>query len=99
MADKLEIIWSDQSIQRVDQVLKYLHDNWSEKEIENFLDAIEGFEEIVSRFPHVYPESQLLKGYRRAVLAKQISVLYSVHKTSIKVHTLFDNRQDPNKLK
>ena len=47
MADKLEIVWSDQSIQRVDQVLKYLLDNWSEKEIENFLNAIDGFEEIV----------------------------------------------------
>jgi len=37
------------------------------------------------------------KGYRKAVILKQISILYSVKRNSILVHTIIDNRQDPKK--
>ena len=97
MADKYEVRWSDESIQRTDQIVNYLLENWSVKEVKNFLDALEGFEEIVSRFPDIYPHSTKKKGYRKAVILKQISVIYSVERKTIKVHTLFDNRQDPSK--
>jgi len=73
-------------------------ESWSEKEAANFLKSLEAFEEIVSHFPEIYPESQLKKGFRRAVVSKQISVIYSVERIAIKVHTLFDNRQNPDKL-
>lgn len=99
MAKKLDIIYSNQAVLRTDQIIKYLLENWSEKEVIYFLEAIEGFEEIVSRFPEIYPQSQILKGFRKAVLAKQISVLYSIHKSEIRVYTLFDNRQNPKTLK
>lgn len=99
MANKLDISYSNQAVLRTDQIIKYLLENWSEKEVKNFLDALEGFEEIVSRFPEIYPQSQTLKGFRRAVVVKQISVIYSVHKSEIKIYTLFDNRQNPKTLK
>ncbi len=99
MANKLDITYSNQAVLRTDQIIKYLLENWSEREVKNFLTALEGFEEIVSRFPEIYPQSQVLKGFRKAVVAKQISVIYSVHKNEIKVYTLFDNRQNPKTLK
>lgn len=55
MANKLDISYSNQAVLRTDQIIKYLLENWSEKEVKNFLDALEGFEEIVSRFPEIYP--------------------------------------------
>ncbi len=99
MANKLDIIYSNQAVLRTDQIINYLLENWSEKEVKNFLEALEGFEEIVSRFPEIYPQSQTLKGFRKAVVAKQISVIYSIHKGEIRVYTLFDNRQNPKTLK
>ena len=99
MANKLDITYSNQAVLRADQIIKYLLENWSEKEVKNFLTALEGFEEIVTRFPEIYPQSMTLKGFRRAVIAKQVSVIYSIHKGEIRVYTLFDNRQNPKSLK
>jgi hypothetical protein len=76
-----------------------LSKNWTEKEIINFLEDLKTFEELVSNFPDLYPESQIKKGYRRAVINKQTSVLYSYEEKVILVHTLFDNRENPSKLK
>lgn len=99
MANKLDIIYTNQAVLRTDQIINYLLENWSEREVKNFLDALMGFEEIVTRFPEIYPQSQSLKGFRKAVVVKQISVIYSFHKNEIIVYTLFDNRQNPKTLK
>ena len=99
MAEKLEVKWSSESVRRTDQIINFLLENWSEREVKHFLMALEGFEEIVSRFPKIYPPSIQKKGYHRAVRLKQISIFYSVERNIIKVHTLFDNRQDPSNLK
>lgn len=48
MANKLDIIYSNQAVLRNDQIINYLLENWSKKEVKNFLEALEGFEEIVS---------------------------------------------------
>ena len=98
MRRKPEIRWSEESVRRTDNILSYLFEHWTEKEATNFLKSLEAFEEIVCYFPEIYPESQLKKGFRRAVISKQISVIYSVRQHVIEVHTLFDNRQNPDTL-
>jgi plasmid stabilization system protein ParE len=99
MRNKLDVIWSDESIQRTDQIIKFLNEQWTNKEIINFLEDLKSFEEIVSNFPEIYPESKIKKGYRRAVINRQTSILYSIEKKLILIHTLFDNRQDPDILR
>ena len=99
MRNKIKVIWSGESSRRTDQIILFLSENWTEKEVLNFLIDLKTFEEIVSNFPEIYPESQTKKGYRRAVINKQTSVLYSIENGLILVHTLYDNRQDPEKLK
>lgn len=98
MRNRLEVIWSIESVNITDQIINYLNSEWSEREVKNFLEALKAFEEIVSFFPEIYPDSQIKKGYRRGVIVKQVSVLYSVENNRILVHTVFDNRQDPEKL-
>jgi hypothetical protein len=56
------------------------------------------FEKIVSISPQIYPSSELKQEYRRAVISKQISVLYSIEDSIVKVHTVFDNREDPSSI-
>jgi len=98
MRNRLEVIWSIESVNTTDQIINYLFSEWSEKEVKNFLEALRAFEEIVSLFLEVYPNSQIKKGYRRAVIVNQVSVLYSLENDRILIHTVFDNRQDPDKL-
>ena len=98
MRNRLEVFWSIESVNTTDQIIDYLNSEWSEREVNNFLEALKAFEEIVSLFPEIYPDSQIKKGYRRAVIVKQVSVLYSVENDRILEHTVFDNRQDPEKI-
>ena len=95
MKNKFEVVWSEESIEQSDQIIQYLYSKWSEKEVFKFLKVLKDFEDIVSIFPEIYPESEIKKGYRKAVIIKQISVIYSIENEAILIHTLFDNRQDP----
>ncbi len=95
MKTKIEVVWSEESIAQTDQIIQYLYSKWSEKEVFEFLEVLKDFEDIVAIFPEIYPESEIKKGFRKAVILKQISVIYSIENEAILVHTLFDNRQDP----
>ena len=66
MRNKLDVIWSAESIQRTDQIIKFLNDKWTNKETINFLEDLKSFEEIVSNFPEIYPESQIKKGISKS---------------------------------
>ena len=98
MKKKLEVIWSEESDIRTDEIIDYLLANFSQKEVSHFLNLLKDFEKIVERFPETYPESSNKKGIRRAVIAKQVSILYSIDETCIRVYTIFDNHQDPKNI-
>jgi plasmid stabilization system protein ParE len=98
MRKRLEVIWSEESARKTDDIIEYLTNKFSEKEVNHFLDLLKTFEKSVSLFPELYPESNLKRGYRRAVIAKQVSIIYSIDSSCVRVYTLFDNRQDPEKL-
>ena len=68
MRKRFEVVWSAESVRRTDEITAYLEKNWSKKEAHNFLIAIESFEEIVSYFPEIYPQSCSVRGLRRAVV-------------------------------
>ena len=101
MEKEFEIIWSKESKVQFDKILRYLKDNWTEKEIKKFVSQLKSFEQIVIKLPEIYSESINNPGIRRAVLSKQNSVIYKIdyEKSQIKVYTIFDNRQHPGKLK
>ncbi len=99
MRKRFKIHWSQESIRQTDHIIQYLDENWTIKEISRFLSALKGFEELVTYNPEVYPESLLKKGFRRAVILKQISVIYSFESEIIKIHIIYDNRRNPEKIK
>ena len=78
LRNKLDVIWSGESIQRTDQIIYFLKEKWTDREVLNFLEDLKSFEEIVWNFPEIYPESHIKKGFRRAVINRQISILYSI---------------------
>jgi hypothetical protein len=49
--------------------------------------------------PEIFPKSSVNKKYRKCVITKQSSLLYSFSANEIRIHNVFDTRQDPNKIK
>ena len=101
MSSDFEVLWSKESKIQFDRIVNYLKEKWTEKEVKKFILQLKSFEHIVKVFPEIYAESGKKMGFRRAVLSKHNSVIYKVdkEKSLIRVYTIFDNRQHPNKLK
>ncbi|WP_335967375.1 type II toxin-antitoxin system RelE/ParE family toxin, partial [Galbibacter sp. PAP.153] len=54
--------------------------------------------EIIKNQPEIFPESKKGKGLRRCVITKQTTLYYRFNSKRINIVTVFDTRQNPNKL-
>jgi plasmid stabilization system protein ParE len=103
MAEKnkqpLPIIISPQAKQDITNILQYLKDNWSQKTIDNFLQKLEIFYSIISINPNLFGYYNRNKRIRKYALTKHNIIYYRTRKNIIEIITVFDGRQNPNKLK
>lgn len=99
MSTGYKIIWSEEADQNVDAVLDYLENNWSEREVSNFITKLQERISLISEQPKLFPKSELIEGARRSVLTKQITVYYRLYSQQIEIIYVFDTRQDPDRLK
>lgn len=93
------VIISPQAQKDILAILNYLQENWNQKVIDHFLDRLEGFYKIVSRFPRLFRYYDKRRNIRSYVLTRQNSVYYRNTRTAIEIITVFDTRQHPRKLK
>jgi len=86
------VYWTDRSVSDSLSIQKYLREEFSQKEIDNFYKLLQAFEKLVLSFPKLYPVSTKNKKVHRAVLSKQLSVFYTLYKGYISVVAVLDNR-------
>ena len=79
-------------------ILKYLEENWTSKEVMNFVDRTDKVIESIAERPKLYIYSKK-KGAFRAVVTKQTSLFYRIKSDEIELLIFWDNRQDPAKLR
>lgn len=79
-------------------LLKYLEEEWSKKIKNEFIKKLDKiFHQIIIN-PQNFPQSNKQKGIHKCVITKQTTIYYKYDDKAIYVITLFDNRQDPEKL-
>lgn len=93
-AVKLNVVYSDISLENAISIKAYLSKQFSEKELKAFIKLLHTFEEAVSIFPKLYPQTKHKSKVRRAVLSRELSAFYRIGKSQIEVMALFDNRCD-----
>ncbi len=93
MPESRQVIWSLESSEKISSIKKYLLEEWSETEFNEFLKKLRMFENRVSIFPKLYPASDKRPHLRKAVISKHQSVIYEIGEGSIKVITILDNRR------
>ena len=99
MQSGLRIEWSDEAILNLDRIFDYIEENWSEREIRQFAKRLERTLSSLSKYPASYPESLRFYGVRKCVLSPQTIIFYEYSRERILLLSLFDTRQDPEKLK
>lgn len=93
-----KVIWSEEAVENLKKIIQYLEENWTEKEIKKFVKKLEKQISIITTQPDSFPKANNLD-VRRSVLSKQTTIYYNVHQEAIRIVTIFDNRQNPKKLK
>jgi plasmid stabilization system protein ParE len=93
------ILWSLLSQQDLDSILNYLKMNWDIKVVERFIVITEDVLQQIADHPKQYPVINKQKKVRKCVLTKHNTLYYRESKDCIDILRIYDNRQDPVKLK
>lgn len=98
MAGHCKVIWTKEALENATAIVDYLIDNWSQREADHFLVQLKERESLLSHQPRAFPLVEKKRGYRRSMLTEQIAIYYKFEGAAIKIHALFDTRQNPDKL-
>jgi plasmid stabilization system protein ParE len=94
-----QVIWSPQSENDFSAILEYLQENWDMMVLMKFIDIVDELINQISLNPKQFPIIQKQKKIRICVITKHNSLYYRERKGSVDILRIYDNRQDPRKLK
>lgn len=98
MKSTFKIIWTSRALSDLKNIVTYLEENWTVNEIQKFARLLDLQLNRLIIHPFLFPNSNKYKKIRKSVLTRKISIYYRVKNHEIQIITLFDYRQNPNKL-
>jgi len=86
------------SRKKLDKLFNYLENHWSEEVKLRFISKLEQRIQIVRQKPEAFPKSKIKEGLHKCVITRQTSVYFKFDEKAVYILTVFDNRQDADKL-
>jgi plasmid stabilization system protein ParE len=84
---------------KLEKLLEDLEINWSIKVKKEFINKLDRSLSLIQQNPDSFQKSNMLSGLHKCVITKQTTIYYRYDNKNIYIVTLFDNRQNPKKLK
>ena len=94
-----KIIWTNEAINNLEEILNYLIEKWSQREVDNFKKKLSKKIEIIGLFPTMFPVSTYNLKLRKAVLSKQTTIYYQIDDNIIYLVFIFVNSKDVKRLR
>jgi plasmid stabilization system protein ParE len=94
-----KLIWSQESINNLEEILDYLITNWSQKEVTRFKKKLARQIDLIIQFPKMFPVSIYNAELRKAVLSKQTTLFYKIKGNEIYLVYIFVNARNIKKIK
>lgn len=91
------VTWSPTARLTYYQILQYLDEKWTIKELEAFINRTEEAINHICDNPLLYPYSRESDTHK-CVVVKQVSLFYRIKTETIELLVFWDNRQDPAEL-
>ena len=98
MKNTYKLIWSYEALNNLKGILDYLENRWTKREINKFAQLFDKQLRLIEDNPYLFAESDKSNGLRKSVLSRQTTIYYRIINFKIQIITLFDNRQNLNKL-
>ena len=98
MDSELKIVWTQRAKTTYSIVLDYLVDNWSKREIIQFMNRVELVIQAIRQNPEIFPASTQNKRIRRTIVDKNNSFFYSADRdmNRLTILTFYDQSQNPS---
>jgi plasmid stabilization system protein ParE len=95
----LEIVWTVRAAQGFDRIVKHLEEQWTEKEVKNFVKEAYDFFELLKEYPRILQMSTERKNVHRGPINKHTMLTYRVkpRKKEIELLNIRSTRQKPLK--
>jgi len=95
----LEIVWTKRAEQGYDRAIKYLEENWTEREIKNFLQESKQFFELLKQYPEMLQKTAYHKNVYRGPINKHTILTYRIkpRKKQIELINIRSSRKKPLK--
>ncbi|MDP9957243.1 plasmid stabilization system protein ParE [Epilithonimonas hungarica] len=95
MEKGLEILWTDLALEELAQIVEYLEQEFTEKEIGSLGNEIERILSIITYNPTIFPFSDKYK-IRKVVIMKFNTLYYRIIDDRVEIISFFSNRQNPD---
>ena len=99
MKNTFKLIWSDEALKNLKNIISYLEEHWTKREIRKFARLLDKQLLLIEDNPLQFPKSEQYDKYRKSVLTKHTTIYYEIKDYQVKIVSLFDSRQNPNRLK
>lgn len=95
----MKIIFSDLAIETLGEIIDFLNENWTEKELMIMKNDFKSFKEKVLQNYKIYPLSQYGTGVREAIIGnKQVKIIFEVAKDEVLILLFWNNKGDTKRL-
>ena len=89
-----KIIWTNEAINNLEEILNYLIENWSQREVDTFKRNFSKQINLIQQFPQMFLISFYNRKLRKAVLSKQTTIFYEIIGSDIYLIYLFANSKN-----
>ena len=97
MINTYKLIFSDEAIVGLKEIIFYLENKFSIREVEQFASKFDEIILLIKNNPNAFPVIYS-NNIRRVVLNKLTSIFYIIEGVEIHILSVFDNRKNPNYL-
>lgn len=94
----LEVVWSDEANEGLDEIIQYLEEKWTEKEIRNFFVRLEKCLENIKQAPHRQMDSIRKPWTKEYQHSPRTTIFYTFDERVINILRVWSNPKDPGGL-
>jgi len=94
-----KVVISKIAERKIEKLFDYLIENWSFKVKSDFVKKLDKNISLIRSQPEIFPHSHKYPNLRKCVVTRQTTLFFKFTDKEIRILTIFDTRQNPDKLK
>lgn len=93
------IVYSKIAKEKLIDLLEFLEVRWSIKTRDKFIKKLDFVINLLETDPEIFPKSEINPNQHKCVVTKQTTIYYKYNDKQINILAIFDNRQNPIRIK